>query len=125
MSLVFDFKDWILTLFDNLLILCHMYDDDMDKLRKVRNRCYECNVVLKFSKSTFGFTYVMFFGYKVQDGKWCLDDDRKQTVMDTPMPTDLKKMQRCLGVGIFLSEYIPDYATKSAKLYNMIKPPFN
>ena len=47
MSLYFDFKDWILTLFDNLLILCHMYDDGMNKLRKVRDRCYECNVVLK------------------------------------------------------------------------------
>ena len=61
MSLFFDFKDWILTLFDNLLILCHTYDDGMDKLRKVRDRCYERNVVLKFSKSTFGFTHVKFF----------------------------------------------------------------
>jgi phospholipid-translocating ATPase len=97
----------------------------MDKLRKIRDRCYERNVVLKFSKSTFGFTHVKFFGYKVQDGKWCLDDDRKQAVTDTPMPTDLKKMQRFLGVGIFFSEFIPDYATKSAKLYDMTKPSFN
>ena len=73
----------------------------MDKLRKVKNRCYKCNVVLKFSKSTFGFTHVKFFGFKVQDGSWCLDDERKQAVTDTPMPTDLKKMQRYLGVGIY------------------------
>ena len=48
MELFFDFKDWILTLFDNLLILCHDYDDGMDKLRRVRDRCHERNVVLKF-----------------------------------------------------------------------------
>ena len=102
-----------------------MYDNGMDKFREVRDRRNERNVVLKFSKSTFGFTHVKFFGYKVQDGKWCLDDDRKQAVTDTPMPTDLKKTQTCLGVGIFLSEFIPDYATKSAELYNMIKPTFN
>ena len=81
-------------------------------------------MVLKFSKSTLGFTHVKVFGYKVQDGKWCLDDDRKQAVTDTLMPTDLKKMQRCLGVGIWFSELIPDYATKLAELYNMIKPTF-
>ena len=52
-------------------------------------------MVLKFSKSTFGFTHVKFFG------KWYLDDDLKRAVTDTPMPTDLKKMQRCLGVGIY------------------------
>ena len=102
-----------------------MYDDGMDKLRKVRDRCNERNVVLKFLKSTFGFTHVKFFGYKVQDGKWCLDDDRKQAVIDTLMPTNLKKTQRCLGVGILSSEFIPDYATKFADLYNMITPTFN
>ena len=69
--------------------------------------------------------WLQFFGYQVQDGKWCLDDDRKQAVMDTPMPTDLKKTQRCLGVGILSSEFIPDYATKTAELYDMIKPTFN
>ena len=58
MELFFDLKDWILTLFNNLLILCHDYDDGMDKLRRVRDRCHERNVVLKFSKSTFGFTHV-------------------------------------------------------------------
>ena len=61
----------------------------------------------------------------MEDGKWCLDDDRKQAVTDTRMPTDLKRMQRFLGVGIFFSEFIPDYATKSAKLYGMTKPSFN
>ena len=79
-----------------------------------------------FSKSTFGFIHVKFFGCKVQDAKWCLEDDRKQAVTDTPMSTDLKKMQRCLGVGMYISsEHIPYYATKSHELYNMIKPTFN
>ena len=66
----------------------------MDKLSEVRDRCYECNVVLKFSKSTFGFIYVKFFGYKVQDSKWCLDDDLEQAVTVTLMPTDLKKERK-------------------------------
>ena len=89
------------------------------------DRCYDRNVVLKFSKLTFGFTHVKFFGYKVENGKWCLDDDRKQAVTDTPMPIDLKRMQRFFGVGIFFREFIPDYATKSANLYDMTKPAFN
>jgi hypothetical protein len=88
-------------LFDNLLILCHDYDVGMDKLKRVRDRCHKRNVVLKFSKLTFGFTHVKVFGYKVEYGKWCLDEERKQAVEDTLMSTDLKKMQRFLGVGIF------------------------
>jgi hypothetical protein len=78
-----------------------------------------------YLKSTFGLTHVKVFGYKVQNSKWCFDDDCMQAVTYTLMPTDLKEMQRCLGVGIFLSEFLPDYATKLAELYNMIKPTFN
>jgi hypothetical protein len=69
MSLFFDIKDLFLTLFNNLLILCHTYDVGMDKLRKDRNRCYERNVVFNLSKSTYGLTHVKLFGYKVQNGK--------------------------------------------------------
>ena len=63
MSLFFDIKDWILTLFGNILILCHMYDDGMNKIGKVIDRCYECNVVLKIFEVNFGFTNDKFFGY--------------------------------------------------------------
>ena len=70
MELFFDIKEWILlTLFDNLLILCHDYNDGMHKLRRVSDKCHERNVVLKFCSSTFAFTYVKFFGHKVQHGK--------------------------------------------------------
>ena len=65
MSLFMIKKNWILTLFDNLCILCHMYDNGMDKFREVRDRRNERNVVLKFLKSTFGFINVKFFGYEV------------------------------------------------------------
>ena len=54
-----------------------------------------------------------------------MDDDLKLAVMDTPMPTDLKEDAEMPWVGIFFSEFIPDYATKTAELYNMIKPTFN
>jgi hypothetical protein len=47
MSLFFDFKDYILTLFDNHII-CHDYNDGLDKLRRVWDECYERNVVLEF-----------------------------------------------------------------------------
>ena len=58
-------------------------------------------------------------------GKYGLEEDRKQAVLDSPMPKNAKGMQRFLGVGVFFNEFIPDYATKASKLYDMIKPTFN
>ena len=87
-------------------------------------RCYERNVVLKFSKSWIGFQQVKFFGYKVTPGKYEMDEDRKQSVMEAPMPVNTKQMQRFLGVAVFFNEFIPHYSQVTAKLYDMIKPEF-
>ena len=37
----------------------------------------------------------------------------------------LRRCKDALGWYVFSSEFIPDYATKLAELYNMIKPMFN
>ena len=65
MALIEDFSDWMVRLFDNVLVLCESFEDGMKKLRKVIQRCSERGVVLKFAKSWIGFQQVKFFGYEV------------------------------------------------------------
>ena len=124
MSLFEDFKEWTVCIFDNILVLCHGYEDGIEKLIKMIDRCYERNVVLKISKSWIGFQQVKFFGYKVTPGKYELDEDRKQAVADAPFPNGPKAMQRFLGVAVFFNEFVPDFATTTSQLYEMIKPNF-
>jgi hypothetical protein len=101
-----------------------IYDDGVNKLRKIIQRCYERGVVLKFAKSWIGFQQVKFFGYKVTPGIYEMDEDRKKSVMEAPMPTNTKQMQRFLGVAVFFNEFIPNYSQVTAKLYDMITPDF-
>ena len=60
-----DMSDFLITLFDNLLVLCDSIEDGITKLERVIDRCLERGVVLKFAKSWIGFKEVKFFGYKV------------------------------------------------------------
>ena len=53
-----------------------------------------------------------------------MDEDRKQSVMEAPMPVNTKQMQRFLGVAVFFNEFMPHYSQVTAKLYDMIKPEF-
>ena len=110
MSLFQDFSDWVVALFDNILVLCNNIEDGIKKLQKVIHRCYERNVVLKFAKSWIGFDQVIFFGYKGTPGKYEMDTERKDSVMEAPMPTNMKQMQRFLGVAVFFNEFIPNYS---------------
>ena len=114
MSFFEDFKEWTVCIFDNILVLCHDYTDGMEKLIKMIDRCYKCNLVMKFSKSWIGFQQVKFFGFKVTPGKYELDEEREQVVADAPFPNGPKAMQRFLGVAVFFNEFLPDFATKTS-----------
>jgi hypothetical protein len=54
-----------------------------------------------------------------------MDVDRKQSVLDAPMPTTAKAMQKFLGVAVFFNEFIPSYSDVTGKLYEMINPKFS
>jgi len=124
MALFDDFSDWMVRLFDNVLVLCRSFDDGIAKLRKVIRRCKERGVVLKFAKSWIGFQQVTFFGYKVTPGQYELDEDRKATIRGAEMPKTRKSMQRFLGMAVFFNEFVPNFSDLTAKLYDMITPSF-
>lgn len=124
MEIFNDFSPWTIVIFDNILVLCKDHSDGMSKLKLIIDKCFQRQVVLKFSKSWIGFKQVKFFGYKVHDNRYELDEDRKQAVMDAPFPTNMKAMQRFLGVAVFFNEFIPNFATVTGSLYEMIKPTF-
>ena len=65
MDIFNDFQDFMINIFDNILVLCHDYHDATIKLQKVLLRAKERGVVFKFSKTWLGFGTVTFFGYEV------------------------------------------------------------
>ena len=85
-----DYKDWLVVIFDNILLLAHDYKDAFMKLKLVIKRCHDFNLILKLKKSWFGVTEVTFFGYKVGQGKWELSDERKRAISLIQFPTTKK-----------------------------------
>ena len=124
-SIFSDFDEWIIPIFDNLLVLAYDYTDLYGKLERVFDRCIERNLFLKFSKSYFGFSEAKFFGYLCKQGTYELTDERKQAINDIPFPTSMRKMQSFLGAIIFFKNFIPNFATLTAALYEMTTEAFD
>lgn len=122
---LFSHLDWVIALFDNILIPCDSLEDALVKLKIVIDICYTNKVVLKFSKSYLLHSECKFFGYKVTPGRYELDADRKDNILQAPMPNSVKGMQRFLGAAIFFSEFVPNFAGVTARLYDMTKGDFN
>ena len=93
----------VYNIFDNLLVLAHDYQDAQEKHQKVIKKAAEANLVLKMKKSWLGVKQVKFFGYECTKGSFKLGEDRKQAIMDMPMPKTRKQMRRFLGCAVFFS----------------------
>ena len=119
MEMFRDFEEWAITIFDNILLLAHDEQDACDKLEKFLERCASRNVILKMQKTWLGYSSVKFFGYKVSQGKYEMDDDRKKAIEEYSMPTSQKGMQRFLGAALFFKNFVPEYSKIAAPLHEM------
>lgn len=124
-KLFYDFLDWTIAIFDNLLVLAESYDDAYTKLERVLKRCLEYNVVLKFSKSWMGFDHCSFFGYVCSADGYTLSEERKRAILSIPFPDSTKKMQRFLGMANYFGPFVPNYSALAAPLHDMTRQNFN
>ena len=125
MEIFDDYQDFMINIFDNLLVLCHDYDDALKKLRIVLERARDRGVVFKFSKSWLGFGTVTFFGYEVSHGCYRMSQARKDAIAQVVMPKGQKEMQRFLGAALFFKSFIPEYSQLTASCYAMTRDGFN
>ena len=123
-----DFLDFMVVVFDNLLICAHDYEDAYVKLERVLDRCIERNIYLKLSKCMFGIKEVTFFGYRVNGQGFYLSEDRRDNISKTPFPEapkQVKKMQAFLGAANYFKMFVPLYSKKTAPLTDMIHKNFS
>ena len=114
-----DFIDagWLIVIFDNFLIAAPDNMVAYNRFNYFLQRCSERNVILKLAKCSFGLPVINFFGYRIENNSFSLDDSRKSALLDWPFPKTKKQMQSYLGTSIFFLPFIPDY--------HRIVPPLN
>ena len=63
-----DYAEWMICIFDNILILADDHEDLLRKFKLFLERFELHNVILKFTKTWIGFITVKFFGYEIEPG---------------------------------------------------------
>ena len=65
-----DFDEWLVAVHDNLLIAATDSMDLLKKTERVLKRCQEFNIQLIMAKSRFEVDSILFFGYRLEKGKY-------------------------------------------------------
>jgi hypothetical protein len=108
-----EYKDWILLINDNMLILAHTSEELFEKIKLIIRLCFKHNLLLKMEKSMLGIHKVKFFGYECETNKFRIDERRRQDIQDIPPPITRKGMQSFLGTVVICSGFIPDYSVRA------------
>ena len=65
-----EYEDWMIVLYDNILVLANNFEEAYDKLVLVIKKASEYNIILKMAKTWLGYRTVKFFGYEITHGSY-------------------------------------------------------
>ena len=81
--------------------------DNNDKLRNLRYRCNERNIVLNEEKQEIGLREISFHGHKITCEGVKASDDKIKAIIDMPSPTDVSGVKRFCGMVQYMSRFLP------------------
>ena len=76
---------------------------------------------VNYNKCSFSQKEVHYLGFIFKDGTKRPDPSRFESVIDFPLPTDAKSLQRFLGMVGFFSNFIDHYSNIVAPLFDKLK----
>ena len=82
-----------------MLVLADDFQDKYNKFEIIIDKCIERNVKLKMWKSWLGFKEVNFFGYICRHKFYQVSPDKKEALVNIPMPTGTKQLVQSILVG--------------------------
>jgi hypothetical protein len=118
-------EGWLIVIFDNFLIAAPDHITAYTRFERFLDRCEERNVILKLAKCSFGLPVINFFGYRIENNSYSLDDSRKATLLDWKFPKTKKQMQSYLGTSIFFLPFIPTYYSIVPPLNDTLKTSYD
>lgn len=106
----------VLIFADDLVIFSNTAQDHYKHVQEVLNILRKANLTVNPSKVKLAQNGVHFLGFIVKDSKIYVDPSRTEAIRSYPRPTNLKSLQRFLGMISFFGKFLPGKAEISAPL---------
>ena len=106
---------------DDLLIHGTDLEDHDRKLAQVLDRCREVNLKLNPSKCKFRVSRVSYVGHILSDQGVLPDPDKVAAITDMPQPTEIKGLQRFLGMVNYLNKFIDQHSALTKPLRELLQ----
>jgi hypothetical protein len=106
---------------DDILIFSKTFDEHLVHISNVLSRLRKAQLKLKPSKCHFGMNEVPFLGHIVSSEGVRPDATKIEAIVKYPVPKSQKELHTFIGMITFLHDYVPQFATVAAPLYDLLK----
>ncbi len=112
---------YVIVYIDDILIYSETLQKHIQHVRSVLQRLIKYQLYAKLEKCEFHTTSVAFLGYIISQEGVAMDEGKVNAVLNWPLPSNIKKLQRFLGFANFYRRFIRGFSSIAAPLTNMTK----
>ncbi len=112
---------YVIVYIDDILIYSETLQEHIQHVRSVLQRLIKYQLYAKLEKCEFHTTSVAFLGYIISQEGVAMDEGKVNAVLNWPLPSNIKELQRFLGFANFYRRFIRGFSSIAAPLTNMTK----
>ena len=106
---------------DILIATGGSYEDHLQLVDTVVMALGKAGFKLNKEKAQIAQKEVHYLGYAITQSCRALTDDRRKCIAELPRPHTLNALQKVLGMANYLRDFIPDFASTTAPIYDIMK----
>lgn len=112
--------DICLVYLDDIIVYSSSVAQHFEWLEAVLDELHKAHLTINLKKSRFCLTEIRFLGHIVSGKGVSADPDTMEAIRSFPVPTNLKEVQRFLGLAGWYHKFVPDFS-KIAQPLNDLK----
>ncbi len=112
---------YVIVYIDDILVYSETLQEHVQHVRSVLQRLIKYQLYAKLEKCEFHTTSVAFLGYVISQEGVAMDESKVHAVLNWPLPSTIKELQRFLGFANFYRRFIRGFSSIAAPLTNMTK----